>query len=194
MLARLQNREYDGDDHEYSAAERNTVRILDNRIYSSKVLRVNFTSYDVRRDQDSMNPRTNCNVMVMSPESGEDAHPFWYAQVLGVFHARVLHADPAATNKSVQNIEFLWVRWLGLVPGRRFGFKEARLPKVGFVPHTDPLAFGFLDPSLVLRGCHLVPAFADGKTFDLLPVMHSAARSPDEHEDWVAFYVMLYVF
>ena len=65
-----------------------------------------------------MNPRTNCNVMVLSPESGEDAHPFWYAQVLGVFHAWVLHTDPAAANKSVQNIEFLWVCWLGLVPDR----------------------------------------------------------------------------
>lgn len=54
--------------------------------------------------------------MVLSPESGEDAHPFWYAQVLGVFHAWVLHTDPAAANKSVQNIEFLWVCWLGLVP------------------------------------------------------------------------------
>ena len=73
MLAHLQNCEYDGDDHEYSAAERNMVRILDNHIYSSKVLRINFTSYDVRREQDSMNPRTNCNVMVLSPESGEDA-------------------------------------------------------------------------------------------------------------------------
>lgn len=191
MLARLQNREYDGDDHEYSAAERNMVRILDNRIYSSKVLRVNFTSYDVRREQDSMNPRNHCNVMVLSPESGDDVHPFWYAQVLGVFHARILHVDPNATNKSVQNIEFLWVRWLGLVPNHRFGFKHARLPKVGFVPSTDPLAFGFLDPSLVLRGCHLVPAFADGRTSDLLPVVHSAARSPNEHNDWVAFYVMM---
>ena len=125
ILTRLQNREYDGDDHKYSATERTTVWILDNCIYSSKVLHVNYTSYDVRRDQDSMNPWTNSNVMVMSPESGEDVHPFWYAQVLGVFHTRVLHTDPTATNKSVQNIEFLWVCWLGLVPGCRFGFKEA---------------------------------------------------------------------
>ena len=141
-----------------------------------------------------MNPQTNSNVMVMSPESGEDVHLFWYAQVLGVFHTWVLHADPAATNKSVQNIEFLCVHWLRLVPGCQFGYKEVQLPKVGFVPHMDPLAFRFLDPSLVLQGCHLVPAFADGKTLDLLLVMHSATRSPDEHEDWVAFYVMLYVF
>ena len=194
MLARLQNCEYDGEDHKYSAAEQNTVQILNNRIYLSKVLQVNFTSYDVHHEQDSMNPWTNCNVMVLSPKSGEDVHPFWYTQVLGVFHARVLHTDPAAANKSIQNIQFLWVRWLGLVPGRRFGFKQARLPKVGFLPHTDSLVFGFLDPSLVLRGCHLIPAFADGKTSDLLPVMRSATRSPDEHKDWAAFYVMMYVF
>ena len=125
MLACLQNREYDGKDHEYSAAERNTVRILDNHIYLSKVLRVNFTSYDMHREQYSMNPQTNCNVTVLSPRSGKDAHSFWYTQVLGMFHAQVLHMDPAAANKFVQNIEFLWVCWLGLIPGQRFGFKQA---------------------------------------------------------------------
>ena len=129
--------------------------------------------------------------MVLSLESGEDAHPFWYTQVLGVFHTRVLHIGPAAVNRSVQSVKFLWVRWLGLVPDHRFGFKSAHLPKVGFVEHRDPLAFGFLDPSLVVRGCHLVPAFADGKTLSLLPFRLMAAHSPDEHEDWVAFYVMM---
>ena len=72
--------------------------------------------------------------------------------------------------------------------------QSARLPKVGFVEYTDPLAFGFLDPSLVVRGCHLVPAFADGKTSSLLPLNPTAACSPDKHEDWVSFYVMMYVF
>ena len=192
MLAHPQNHEYDGEDHKYSATEQNTVQILDNCIYSSKVLQVNFTSYDICREQDSMNPQTNCNVMVLSPESGEDVHPFWYAQVLGVFHGWVLHTDPAAANKSVHKIEFLWVHWLRLIPDRCFGFRQARLPKVGFLPHTDSLMFGFLDHSLVLWGCHLIPAFADRKTSDLLPVMCSATRSPNEHE--VAFYVMMYVF
>lgn len=65
--------------------------------------------------------------MVLSPESGEDAHPFWYTQVLGVFYAQVLHTDPVTANKSIQNIEFLWVCWLGLI-----------------LPHTDSLVFGFL--------------------------------------------------
>lgn len=169
------------------------MRIVDNRIFSAKVLRVNYTTYDIRRDQDSMNPRTNCDVMVLSPETGNEAHPYWYARVLGVFHAEILHTGPAATNRSVQHMEFLWVRWFGLVPNHRFGFKAARLPKIGFVPDSDAAAFGFLDPSLVVRGCHLIPAFNDGRTSDLLQTTTTAGRPAGEVDDWLAFYVNMYV-
>jgi len=193
LLARLLHRPFDGDEEEFSDSDRNTVRIVDNRIYSAKVLRVNYTTYDIRRDQDSMNPRTNADVMVLSPETGPGSHPYWYAHVLGVFHARVLHTGPLATNRSIQHMEFLWVRWFGVDPGHRYGHKVARLPKIGFVPESDPLAFGFLDPSLVLRGCHLIPAFNDGRTSDLLTAPLTAARPPDEVDDWVAFYVNMYV-
>jgi hypothetical protein len=34
------------------------VQILDNRIYFHKVFRVKYTTYDMRRAQDSINPRT----------------------------------------------------------------------------------------------------------------------------------------
>ena len=88
--------------------------------------------------------------MILLPESGDDVHPFWYAQILSMFDAQVLHADPNTMNKSMQNIKFLWVRWLSLVPDHQSGFKYTQLPKVGFVPHTDALAFGFFNPSLVL--------------------------------------------
>jgi len=56
LLTRLLGRSFDGDEEGYSDSDRNTIRIIDNRIYSAKVLRVNYTTYDVRRDQDSMNP------------------------------------------------------------------------------------------------------------------------------------------
>jgi hypothetical protein len=194
LLGRLLDKDYDGDETVFSDADRNTVRLVDNRIYSAKVLRVNYTTYDVRRDQDSMNPRTDhCDVMVQSPETGPNAHPYWYARVLGVFRARGLHTGPAARNRSVQHVEFLWVRWFGTVRGHRYGFKAARLPKISFIEEEDPLAFGFLDPSLVIRGCHLIPAFFDGRTSELLMTPHSAARPPGESDDWVAFYVNLYV-
>lgn len=169
------------------------MRIVNNRIFSAKVFRVNYTTYDIRRDQDSMNPRTSCDVMVLSPETGNEAHPYWYARVLGVFHAEILHTGPAAANRSVQHMEFLWVRWFGLVPNHRFGFKAARLPKIGFVPDSDVAAFGFLDPSLVVRGCHLIPAFNNGRTSGLLQTAASAGRPAGEVDDWLAFYVNMYV-
>lgn len=167
---------------------------MNDRIYAVKVLRINYTTYDIRRDQDSVNPRTHCDVMLHSPETetDPDAHPFWYARVLGVFHTKVLHTGENALNRSVQHMEFLWVRWFGIEPRYRSGFKVARLPKVGFVPEADESAFGFLDPSLVLRGCHLVPAFAAGRTNQLLKtVSPTAARHPDETDDWTNYYVIM---
>ncbi|KII82710.1 hypothetical protein PLICRDRAFT_120409 [Plicaturopsis crispa FD-325 SS-3] len=190
LLGRLLDREFDGDEFsDFNDAERNTVRIVNNRVYSVSTLRVNYTTYDVRRGQDSMNPRTHADVMVRSPETGPGASQFWYARILGVFHASVYHSGPLAQTSSVQPMEFLWVRWFGSAVGYRHGSKRARLPKVGFVPDTDESAFGFLDPSLVIRGCHLIPAFVDGRTSDLLRCEHSAGRAADEVDDWEAFYV-----
>lgn len=143
-----------------------------------------------------MNPRTHCDVMVLSQETEPNAHPFWYARVLGVFHTKVIHMGPESRNRSVQHMEFLWVRWFGLEPNYCSGSLKARLPKIGFIPHSedasDPSAFGFLDPSLVLRGCHLVPAFAAGRTTGLLKtVSPTAARPLDETDDWANYYVIM---
>jgi hypothetical protein len=192
LLGRLLHREYDGDEIQFSDSDRNTVRIQNNRIYSAKVLRINYTTYDVRRAQDIVNPRTNSDVMTLSRETASGAHPYWYCRILGIFHAQVLHTGPNATNRSIQHMEFLWVRWYGEVHGQRWKPNTPRLFKVGFVPDTDSSAFGFLDPSLVLRACHLVPEFKKGMTGDLLRVGRTAARRPGEIEDWIAFYVMMY--
>jgi hypothetical protein len=87
-------------------------------------------------------------------------------------------------------MEFLWVRWLGVVPACSFGRKQAKLPKVGFVPDSDKFAFGFLDPALVIRGCHLLPSFVDGKTTELLATKGpTEARMNKEGDDWTYFYV-----
>lgn len=147
----------------------------------------------MRRDQDTMNPRTHCDVMVLSPETTPGAHPFWYARVLGVFHAKVLHTGSQSRNRSVQHMEFLWVRWFDAVPNYQSGSSDARLPKIRFIREEDPKAFGFLDPSLVLRGCHLVPAFATGRTVELLKtVSPTAARPLGETSDWASYYVIMW--
>ena len=131
--------------------------------------------------------------MVLSREEGPSAHPFWYVQVLRAFLIPVVHVALDARNHSPQTMEVLWVCWLGIELGYRWGFKVARLPKIGFVPETDENPFGFLDLSLVIRGCHLIPAFSEGRTDTLLRHGESFARQPGETDDWCAFYVNMYV-
>ncbi|KAG5649632.1 hypothetical protein H0H81_002769 [Sphagnurus paluster] len=171
-----------------------TLRQKTGIISALSLLRVNYTTYDIRRATDTINPHTHNFVMVHSPETGKDAHPFWYAQVLGVFHTVVRHTGPRSRNPYEDHrMPFLWVRWLGVEPGYKFVRRNARLPKVGFVPDADPYAFGFLDPSLVIRGSHLIPDFTSGQTPDLLSAQRSVARPLDCNEDWVNFYVNIFV-
>jgi hypothetical protein len=150
----------------------------------------------MRRDFDTINPKTHPFIIVSSPETEKDAHPFWYAAVLGVFHADVQHAGDDSRDFRFKKMEFLWVRWLGVVPGHSFGQRQAKLPKIGFVPDSDEFAFGFLDPSHVVRGCHLIPSFKDGKTQDLLTTDlqgESLGRVGTEGDDWANYYVGMYV-
>ena len=42
-----------------------------------------------------MNPTSHPDVMVRSPETGTDASPYWYAQVIGMYHANVWTMNPA---------------------------------------------------------------------------------------------------
>ena len=159
-----------------------SVHIVDNKIYSLQLLRVNYTMYDIHRAQDLVNPRTHPDIMVLSHEDDPWAH------------LRVLHLDPSTMNCSVQHMEVLWVSWCGLVPGHRFGPKVTQLPKIGFVPDTDPLAFDFLDPSLVVHVTHLIPTFNDGQTTELLAASLTAGQPPGETDNWVSFFVSMCVF
>lgn len=77
----------------------------------------------------------------------------------------------------------------------RAGIQRARLPKVGFVPESDPYAFGFLDPARVIRASHLLPDFFAGRTNTLLATEEvTAARLPNDTEDWANYYVNMYVY
>ena len=71
---------------------------------------------------------------------------------------------------------------LGLVvQHHEWTLKAACLPKIGFV-EEDESVFGFLDLSLVLRGCHLIPVFFNGQILELLTTLHSAAHPPGEFD------------
>lgn len=181
--------DYDGDEHRFNDAERNDINLT--RVIESRILRINYTSYDIRREQDVLRPSQDCPIMALSREDDPTVagHPYWYARVLRAFHIDVIHVGPNARCHSPQTMEVLWVRWLGVEPCYHWGFSRARLPKVGFVPESDENAFGFLDPSLVIRGCHLIPSFSDGRTSNLLRHGPFFSRGSDEVDDWTSFYV-----
>ena len=177
---------------EYSDEDRNSVRFVGQKIYSVQTCRLFYTTYDLQRDSDTINPRTHPDIMLRSPETEEGAEAYWYARVIGVFHANVwVEQTDTPGARRVKRMNFLWVRWLGREPEYISGSRRARLPKVGFVKSTDEFAFSFVDPANVVRGCHLVPAFHEGRTNDLLPVPQSVSRclNPGDVDDWVNFYV-----
>jgi hypothetical protein len=195
-LARLLKKPYYDDATTFTDHERQQVHFQYDRIYLHSRARFNFTTYDLRRDHDSVSAfahsakKMKCNIMLLANEdstpSYRSANWFWYARVLYIFHANVYHPT---LSPMPQPMDFLRVRWFGLDLECEAGWKERRLDRVGFVPENDPNqdAFGFVDPSQVLRGCHLIPAFADGRTTGLL--QNSVARDDVDQGDWQFYYV-----
>jgi hypothetical protein len=123
-------------------------------------------------------------VLTHEDDDANDPHPYWYAQVIGVFHTFVRCIGMTACRQ----MDFLWVRWLGRDTTHQSGWKARCLHHVGFIHGSDLGAFGFLDPKEVIRAVHLIPAFSFGRTTDYLGP--SIIRKPEDgDEDWVYFYV-----
>jgi len=177
----------------HTRAERGTVNILSNTIFQHKLLRVNYTTYDLRRDEDTIRPGSKPFIMVLShedkpEEEGLSSHSYWYARVLGIYHTFVIHMGPRSKTQVPKKMDFLRVRWLGRNPHYDAGWEKRRLYLAGYVPG----GFGFLDPALIIRGAHLIPAFAFGRTSEILGP--SIARLNNEgNEDWKYYYVNMFV-
>ncbi|RXW14385.1 hypothetical protein EST38_g11472 [Candolleomyces aberdarensis] len=78
LLFRLQGEEYDGNESAVTAEELQHVVIVNDTIFCHKVLQVNYTMYDLRQEQDSLNPRTHADVMLLAHPNRDEplAHPY----------------------------------------------------------------------------------------------------------------------
>jgi hypothetical protein len=138
-------------------------------IYHHRLSRFHFTTYDVRRGTDIINPGTSrCNIMFLASNAGTSdgsatEHRFLYARVLGVYHANVVYTGPGMRDYEARRLDFLWVRWYEVVDPANSGWHKSRLDSVRFPSLNGDNAFGFVDPKDVLRGCHVIPNFAKGK-------------------------------
>ena len=165
-------------------ADLNHVVLKGERIYRHNLLRVNYTTYDVHRAQETLNPRTDHrDIMVLSRQPS--AHPFCYGRVLGIYHANVIYVGPGLKDYQPRRIEFLWVRWFEVLD-RSAGWDHAALDSVRFPPMAQEDAFGFVDPADVLRCSHIIPAFADGQ---MHPDGIALSRNARDATDWKRYYV-----
>ncbi|KIJ40567.1 hypothetical protein M422DRAFT_256540 [Sphaerobolus stellatus SS14] len=174
--------------------QRTSVSIQYNQIYTHQTCRINYTTYDMRRVQDSINPSTSHRDIMLHARddpSSPGYHPYWYARVLGIFHCLVRIRGSGEW----QDVHFLWVRWFERADPRVQGSINLRsLDCIGLVTSDDDTdAFGFVNPAHIIRACPLIPAFEHGETDTLLPG-HSIGRSPtDPTLDFNHYYINRFV-
>jgi hypothetical protein len=115
-------------------------------------------------------------------------HPYWYARIISIFHAMVLHKASKSTSQEVKKMDLLFVRWFGLDDSLKAqgGWKAKKLHQIRFI--EGDTAFGFIDPADVIRSVHLIPRFSDGRTMELLGC--SSCRLPQEKMK-IGFVIML---
>src|SRR5271168_4699808 len=80
------------------------------------------------------------DIMVLSHENDtENVHPYWYARIIGIFHAMVTQKDTNSRWSEPQKMEFLFVWWFGLDTAEPGGWKLKDYTKSGFLMATTPL-------------------------------------------------------
>jgi hypothetical protein len=168
-----------------------SVLFKHDRMFKHNIMRVNYTAYDVRRCEDVIHTGSAkpANIMVLQPNTASlpcDNHPFWYAQVLGIYHVNVIYIGEGNMDYSPERIEFLWVWWYELIDDCRSG---QQLDRVRFPPLALEDSFGFLDPGDVLRACHIIPGLRGGKVHqDGIGLSHCAR----DCDDWTFYLVNRY--
>ncbi|PIL33172.1 hypothetical protein GSI_04622 [Ganoderma sinense ZZ0214-1] len=165
------------------------VSIHHDRIYHHKQVWFNYTMYDVHRGRDIINCGTpHRNIMLLSStttDSDSDSKSrFLYARVLGAYHANVLYMGPGMLDYKPRRIDFLWVRWYEVQRGGTTSWRDSELPMVSFPALASDSAFGFIDPSDVLRACHVIPAFARGTAHEDGVGVSLRARDGDDYNTY----------
>ncbi|KAG8702016.1 hypothetical protein FRC09_004999 [Ceratobasidium sp. 395] len=188
LLARKRGENYQGE-QDRAPLELSTINFQYDRIYSHQTLQIHYTTYDVRRGQDTVNPSTPKRfILVRSDEPdcpGIEARRFWYAKVLGIYHANVLYNGSRA-----KRMDFLWVRWLSRMTDMPGGWEACRLDQVRYFQDSSNFhAFDFVDPADVVRAAHLIPGFAGKQTVEYLKSANSLAADQKGVGDWKYHYI-----
>lgn len=181
---------------ETQAQEHDSDAVLfkNDRMYSHRLAKFNYTTYDVRRAEDVINPGTSHRDIMLLADTSDTAgcfeHPFLYARVLGIYHVNVIYTGEGMLDYNARRVDFLWVRWFEYNASKSMRWDDLKLDTLHFPPMASEGAFGFVDPGDVLRGSHIIPAFAADK---LHVDRVGLSRYAVDAEDWVRYVVGRYV-
>ncbi|TEB18673.1 hypothetical protein FA13DRAFT_1719668 [Coprinellus micaceus] len=178
-------------------------------MYRHNIFQIPYVTYDGRQDIDTINLNTSRRdfmCLADNPPASDDppsginppASPpttpqYLYGRVLGVFHTNVMYHGTGALDLQRRRFDFLWVRWFHTIPDSTADpWASKRLERVTLAPIVERDSWGFLDPSQVLRGVHIIPRFALGPLHDegSDKIFSKAAQ---DHLDWSQYYVNRFV-
>ena len=184
-------------------------------MYRHNILQIPYVTYDGREEIDTINPNTSrrdfmCLSDNTSPDSDSESAPsdladppsrsqiasqYLYGRVIGIFHANVMYHGSGALDYRRRRFDFLWVRWFRAVPSEGAElWSSKRLERIKLAPIAERDSWGFLDPSRILRGAHIIPQFALGPLNSETPAQSKKifSKAAQEHLDWSEYYVNRY--
>ena len=133
-------------DQTFTDQDCSAIRFQHDHIYKHQTFHINYTSYNMCYLQETLNPYSeHCNIMVLADEEpGVDAHPYWYAHIIGIFHVNIFHIGPDLSTSSNESwkMDVLWVCWFGHDANYQSGFKACHLPWIGFFDGSEDCTFG----------------------------------------------------
>ncbi|TEB18199.1 hypothetical protein FA13DRAFT_1649583, partial [Coprinellus micaceus] len=166
--------------------------LKNDRLYTHQILRLKYTTYDTRRDEDIIHLDTaQCNLMLHNPEysykSKTPKHPFRYCKVIAILHADVAYVGELGPRPFTHHrLDFLWVRWYDVLPAS----SEFQLDRAKLLPLNERGSHSFIDPSLALRACHMIPRFRKGmKHLD----GKGTSELANDGSDWLEYYINRFV-
>ncbi|TEB19086.1 hypothetical protein FA13DRAFT_1606363, partial [Coprinellus micaceus] len=163
------------------------VCIKSHRIFSHKIMRLKYTTYDVRRGEDVIHLDSDtCDIMVRNPKYPEKQQlaPYLHGRVLGIYHTYAYYSGELGPTPALPvHMEFLWVRWY-----ESANLTEPRGPLecVVFPDVTSFEATTFIDPMSALRASHIIPRFSRGRKY---PSGDGLSRMARDWTDWSQYYV-----
>ncbi|KAF9642762.1 hypothetical protein BDM02DRAFT_3105263, partial [Thelephora ganbajun] len=82
ILSRLLPQGGDATVRSFPSEERARLTIIQDKLYFHSTMTINYTTYNGRRESETLNPRTHTDITTLSHG---DTHPYEYSRILGIF-------------------------------------------------------------------------------------------------------------